>query len=77
MNKFTVKLSNQEIIVWADNHHLAMKKALNTDTDKPFIIAALSCVLKDGDEEEDELLFSCHYLKNNGYLDHLEWRDIH
>ena len=72
MEKYTVKIQNQEIIVWAKDHKLAMKKAINTNTGIDFVFAQISTVLKDGDEEEDELIFSIDYLKNNGYFDGLK-----
>ena len=72
MKKYTVKIQNQEIIVWAKDHKLAMKKAINTNTGIDFVFAQISTVLKDGDNEEEELIFSIDYLKNNGYFDGLK-----
>ena len=71
MKKYTVKIQNQEIIVWAKDHKLAMKKAINTNTGIDFVFAQISTVLKNGDSEEEELLFSIDYLKNAGYFEGL------
>ena len=68
MEKYTVKIQNQEITVWANDHKLAFKKAIKQDTGLPFVLAQLSSVLKHGDSEEEELIFSIDYLKNNGYF---------
>ena len=71
MKKYTVKIQNQEIIVWAKDHKLAMKKAIKTNTGIDFVFAQISTVLKNGDSEEEELLFSIDYLKNAGYFEGL------
>jgi hypothetical protein len=71
MEKYTVKIQNQKIIVWSKDHKSAMKKAIKTDTGIDFVFAKISTVLKDGDKEEQELIFSIDYLKSNGYFDGL------
>jgi hypothetical protein len=76
MEKFTVKFQNQNVIVWAKNHKLAMRQALKTQTKVPIVIAALSCVLKQGDSIDDELLFGHGYMKSNGYFDDIELSEI-
>lgn len=68
MEKYTVKISNQEIVVWAKNHHDAMKKAIQKDTKKNKVFGAICLCLKYGDDEDDEMIFSIDYLKNNGYF---------
>lgn len=68
MEKYIVSIANQTIEVWAKSHQDAMKKAIRTETETPKVIAALNGCLKDGDNEEDELLFSVEYMQNNGYF---------
>jgi hypothetical protein len=72
MEKYKVSIQNQEITVWSTSHKSAFKKAIKRDTGIPFVFAVLSKVLKDGDNEDEELLFHIDYLKNNGYFDGLK-----
>ena len=71
MNKYTVKFANQDIIVFAKDHEKAVFKALRTETEKPLGIGAIVFCLKDGDKEEQEVLFSIEYMMDNGYFEGL------
>ena len=68
MEKYTIKIQNQDIVIWAKGHEDAMKKAIKKDTGKDFVFAQISTSLKDGDSEEDEMLFSIDYMINNNYF---------
>ena len=72
MEKYTVKIQNQEIEVWAKNHKSAMKRAIKKDTGIDFVFAQISTVLRNGDKEEEELLFSIDYLIDNEYFKDVE-----
>ena len=72
MEKYTVSFKNLKVVVWAKSHEEAMRKALRKETKQPKTIAVISTCLKDGDSEEDEVMFHAIYMKNNGYFDGLQ-----
>lgn len=76
MEKYTVSFKNVKVVVWAKNHEQAMRKALQKETKQPKTIAVLSTCLKDGDSEDDEMLFHYEYMKNNGFFKGLQFKPL-
>lgn len=76
MNKYIISITNQTIEVWAKDHQSAMKKAVRTETKIRKVFGSISGCLKDGDDEDDEYLFSIDYMTNNGYFEGLEYKPI-
>ena len=75
--KYIITLANDvKINVFAFNHNEAIKEALFKikNSEESYTVGYIIGCLKDGEHEDEEMLYSIPYLKDNGFLKGLDFK---